>query len=265
MPKNQNLLAIAAGIFLAVPIARATPFSFTKVADTTDGYSNFSLPAINQQGVVAFNATTNGTAKIFISTGGAAALAYDPTIDGLSSPTGNPAINDAGHIAFVAPTPNATRAQSNVYLWKGIGSPTVVFNAAPTGLNATNLTVALRPGFDAVTYGYMDDSQAHVVVPGATVPLGAHYQLGPVAVSSDGVGVWTWGAHSSGAVFRTGSSPGNYHGGPSQPVTNDPNTLPPNSPYVNNGVQGIYTVELPEPAIGAFAIGAVVILRRWKK
>jgi len=74
---------------------------FTRIADSTQWYSNFSLPSVNSSGVVAFRADSNpggGTMTgIFTGTGGAVTTDY---ITNLGFIRTDPAINESSQIAF---------------------------------------------------------------------------------------------------------------------------------------------------------------------
>jgi len=100
------------GAFLliaAFPGTSDAEFVFSRIADSTQGYSNFSLPSVNSSGVVAFraDATTSAGANvtgIFTGTGGAVATDYT-TNDPLHRIATDPAINELSQISFDLGTP----------------------------------------------------------------------------------------------------------------------------------------------------------------
>ena len=104
---KQLSVATVAGIFLSLlTVGKTFAYTFTKIADTRDSsfrYIGFDGPAINNEGIVAFEASLDamGNNGIFIGSGGAIT-----TVVGKSSSFGpqfgNPAINNATTIAFVA-------------------------------------------------------------------------------------------------------------------------------------------------------------------
>ena len=70
----------------------ASGFSFTKIADTSDGFNAMGLPSVNSSGLVAFDARGLGEAHVYTGSGGA--------ITDIAA-GGNPSINDLGQIAFI--------------------------------------------------------------------------------------------------------------------------------------------------------------------
>ena len=101
---------------LASGTATAATFTFTKIADTSNTFSNFlPNPSINDAGTVAFTANLDsGGRGIFTGTGGAitpialsnAANGGNPVISGLYS---DPSINNVGTVAFGAITTSSNR------------------------------------------------------------------------------------------------------------------------------------------------------------
>lgn len=104
---KQLSVATVAGIFLSLlTVGKTFAYTFTKIADTRDSsfrYIGFDGPAINNEGIVAFEASLDamGNNGIFIGSGGAIT-----TVVGKSSSfgpqLGNPTINNAATVAFVA-------------------------------------------------------------------------------------------------------------------------------------------------------------------
>ena len=97
----RNAFLVSCGLlsvgFLA-SVSRAD-FVFTRIADSTQGYSNFSFPSVNDGGLVAFRAdTASGMTGIFTGTGGTVATAITRPLNTIAGPA---AINDAGQISFV--------------------------------------------------------------------------------------------------------------------------------------------------------------------
>lgn len=99
----------------------AADFTFTKIADTTDGFSSFfNAPAINDSGIVAFSATlNNGSTGVFTGSGGAttpfALSGEDPSFRSVIT---NPVINNAGTVAFGA----STNTSGNVGVFTSSGT-----------------------------------------------------------------------------------------------------------------------------------------------
>jgi len=110
---------------------------FTLIGDTTAGYSAFSMPSVNSSGVVAFNATTGGTAKIFTGANAPATLAFDPTTAGLfPGLKDSPTINDSGQIAFM-PGGFSTR---DIYRLNTGGTLTHIFDGSVPDAIAVSVT-----------------------------------------------------------------------------------------------------------------------------
>jgi hypothetical protein len=122
---RRLLLVWALGIFChcAASNARAATFTFTKVADTADGYSNLTRPSVNSSGMVAFGATLQGSGHLFTSTAGIATPIFGQTIT-------SPSINDSGQTSFIA--------GANVDRLTG-GAVTTIYNL-PATLFATTIS-----------------------------------------------------------------------------------------------------------------------------
>lgn len=100
-----TIVGLTLGSFTTVKTL-AADFTFTKIADTTDGFSSFfTAPALNNNGTVAFSGTLgDGSTGIFTGSGGAItplAVSGGTTPSFLSVLT-NPAINNADTVAFGA-------------------------------------------------------------------------------------------------------------------------------------------------------------------
>ncbi len=95
--------AIAFGLLSGRAIA--ANFTFTKIADTTDGFSSFfDAPALNDKGTVAFSGTlSNGITGVFTGSG-SVITPIAISGDTFQSVLTNPAINTAGTVAFEAST-----------------------------------------------------------------------------------------------------------------------------------------------------------------
>ncbi len=86
-PTNRPFLAQ----FAALPAtANTIDYTFTKIADSTQGFTNFFGYDVNDSGIVAFNSNGN----VFVTNG----VAVTPT--GLTSGWW-PSINNAGTVAFL--------------------------------------------------------------------------------------------------------------------------------------------------------------------
>jgi len=100
---RRKCYAAAAVLFLLLSgsITHAGNYTFTKIAETADGYSNLTQPSVNSSGTVAFGGTLGGQGHLFTSTGGVATPIYDQTI--LS-----PSINDSGQTSFISKATGGT-------------------------------------------------------------------------------------------------------------------------------------------------------------
>lgn len=108
-------------------------FEFTRIADTTQGYSGFgSFPAINNQGEVAFIATRAdvGPGIFRLRDGGEKATTISSMADGLSLFSDSVALNPSGVVAFQATTATGSRG-----IFKGDGaSRTLIADSTVNGL-----------------------------------------------------------------------------------------------------------------------------------
>lgn len=144
--------AIALGAGLAGE-ARAGTYTFTNVADTSGGYSAFSLPVANSSGTVAFTATTGGVAKVFSGNGGAVSTVFDPTGTTLSAVKGSPSLNNLGQVGFVASGPGPFGAGTNVYRVDSPGGAATKIFDAPTYAGFTIRVASLQTA-DTVFFQY---------------------------------------------------------------------------------------------------------------
>ena len=79
----------------------------TKVADTSEGFTYFSSPSINDSGTVAFNAGLNtGGSAIFTSSSGLLTAIADTNNGYFKSFNSDVAINQQGAVAFLADLDN---------------------------------------------------------------------------------------------------------------------------------------------------------------
>jgi len=101
------------GLALAfVPTARSADFTFTKVADNADAISTFSVPSINNDGVVVFGARLDvGGLAIYTGTGDGVLTTIADTTLGTYFEFLAPTINDAGRVAFTATTSESSLAK----------------------------------------------------------------------------------------------------------------------------------------------------------
>lgn len=82
----------------SVVVAKAQAATFTKIADTSDSLSKFSLPAINDQGLVVFNAFSNTGNQAILSGDGTTIRTIIHT-SGQFSSFGAPTVNNSGTVA----------------------------------------------------------------------------------------------------------------------------------------------------------------------
>lgn len=82
----------------SVAISKAQAATFTKIADTSDSLSKFSLPAINDQGLVVFNALSNTGNQAILSGDGTTIRTIIDT-SGQFSSFGAPTVNNSGTVA----------------------------------------------------------------------------------------------------------------------------------------------------------------------
>jgi hypothetical protein len=121
MRKTFILTAVAFLSLFTLSSTQAAPYTFTKIAETSDGYSNFTRPSVNSSGTVAFGATFAAGGHLFTSTGGVATPIFDQTIK-------SPSINDSGQTSFIA--------GPNVYRLTG-PTLTTIYNLPSTLYNTT--------------------------------------------------------------------------------------------------------------------------------
>lgn len=97
--RNQ-FIVLAAGILTLASSVQGANYTFTKVAESSGGYTNLTSPSVNASGTVAFGATFGGGGHLFTFTGGTPTPVYDQTVI-------TPSINASGQIGFIS--------QGNVY------------------------------------------------------------------------------------------------------------------------------------------------------
>ena len=89
-----HLLALIAGILSFASPLYAAPYTFTKIAETSDGYSNLGRPAVNSSGTVAFSTQlVNG--HVYTAAGGAITPVFNGNVK-------DPSINDQGQLGFIS-------------------------------------------------------------------------------------------------------------------------------------------------------------------
>jgi hypothetical protein len=163
-----KLLTIAgtAVCILSVGVALASAqsnsrmdFEFTNVADSTQGFTNFStFPAINNSGSVAFVAFQNGVSGVFRSRNGEVTTIASGK-EGFGFFGIAPSVNASGFVAFVAGTATGSTAifsgdgqtrtliadsAANQLLGRAIGDPSI--NAAGTVAFSAPTTAPGLPG-----------------------------------------------------------------------------------------------------------------------
>ena len=152
----RHVLAMAGLTFAFVPTVGATDFTFTRIADDSNGIAGFSVPSINSDGVVAFGANLDGGDQaIYTGTGDGALTTIADTSLGIYFELYAPTINDAGRVAFGATTSESDLfgpiPDAGVYTIADgmtvsiadneLGSPYWGFGSIPQSINATG-TVA---------------------------------------------------------------------------------------------------------------------------
>jgi hypothetical protein len=96
--KGATLLAAAALAALVTTGAAGGTYQFTTIADTGSSFSFFpSVPSINASGQVAFTSSSGGVVGVYRGDGTTTTNIFTPVINFV---TGNPAINNAGTVAF---------------------------------------------------------------------------------------------------------------------------------------------------------------------
>ena len=95
--------AVAVGLSL-LSMGEASAYTFTKVADTTSGYSSFvnTPPAINNQGTVVFFANLDAGRQGVFTGNGTTTTTIADTSSLFRSFSSYPSINDRGTVAFAA-------------------------------------------------------------------------------------------------------------------------------------------------------------------
>lgn len=124
------------------PLASASFYSFTKIADNSGEFSTFSnRPRLNEAGVAVFVATydAGGDAGVFIGSGGPItpimSSAGPLTLSGGLGTGAAPGINDTGVVAFLAAYDSSP---DTVLLFKGSGGPlTTVYDSATTPFSSS--------------------------------------------------------------------------------------------------------------------------------
>jgi hypothetical protein len=231
--------AIAA--LLSICACKAPAATIT-IADSTQGYSNFSLPAVNDSGLVAFNATRNGSAKVFIGTGGLGPMAsFDPASLGSNILVGDPSINNAGNVGFAVDSPDLIGLHTGAYLWSGPSVTTVLDPNSHGGIHDANPIVTMSRGSDLVYVAYSEEfAQGRIITQSGAVLLGAIYHLGRPVVSSNGVLIVTGASHNSGPIdnFFLRGAPNNIDWSGGLHIASDPNAIPPGSPVTVTGLTG---------------------------
>jgi hypothetical protein len=125
-------------------------YSFTRIAETSGTYSNFGLPSINNQGVVAFEAfLTNGQRAIEESDGTTSSTIAATGAQFAGFPN-SLSINDTGTVAFVA---SLTAGGGGLFIGNGgpltaiaTSGPFFVNIDAPPSINNAN-TVAFKASY----------------------------------------------------------------------------------------------------------------------
>ncbi|TBR61258.1 exosortase [Westiellopsis prolifica IICB1] len=126
---TATLISFSISLF-AVCEARAS-FTFTKIADTKDGFTALgSYPAINNDGTVVFSANLDSTSSsILIGNGETTSTITDTS--GIFSLLGNkPAINDINTIAFDA---NIDTIGSGIFIVSNEITTTIAESSQPRG------------------------------------------------------------------------------------------------------------------------------------
>jgi hypothetical protein len=245
----------------AVLCAAEAPAATITIADSTQGYTNFSLPALADNGLVAFNATRNGSAKVFIGTGGLGPMAsFDPATLGSNILVGDPSINNAGHVGFVVDSPDLIGLHTGAYLWSGGASITTVLDPnSHGGVHDANPVVTMSRGSDLVYLAYSEEfAQGRIVTQSGAVLFGAIYKLGRPVVSSNGVLIVTGASHNNGPIdgFFLRGAPNNIDWSGGLHVASDPNAIPPGSPVTITGLTG-YGSSIAINAAGTTALSLV--------
>ncbi len=107
-------------------ISQAASYSFTQIADSTGGFSDFgTAPSINASGIAAFLGTLSaGGTGIYTGSGGpltTIALSSEPTFSSFGS--GGTPINAAGKVAFLG---NLDAGSNGIFIGDGVTTTTIV-------------------------------------------------------------------------------------------------------------------------------------------
>ena len=95
-----HFITLTAGLLALAGSVQGASYTFTKIAESSGGYTNMTSPSVNASGTVAFGATFAGGGHLFTSSGGIPTPVYDQTVI-------TPSINASGQIGFIS--------QGNVY------------------------------------------------------------------------------------------------------------------------------------------------------
>lgn len=243
---------------------QAAAYAFTKIADTSQGYSNFTLPAINSSGTVVFGATTGTTPMIFSAGSGApVATVFDPTLTPSFASINalyGPSINDAGQIAFAAYKPFQGSGNPDVesIFRSSAGTVSQIFSAAETGGRYTNTAIDAN---GKVYFTLDDTSPSQIRSSDGTVveQIGKFQAYTRPAVAANGtLGStldYTAGGNFQFAVYDVeinGSSYGNMFTSPGSPPPTQVTLTNLSSPDITSG-GSIYFSASPE-ASGNYVI-----------
>ncbi|KAM3101750.1 choice-of-anchor tandem repeat NxxGxxAF-containing protein [Phormidesmis sp. 146-12] len=170
--------------------AIAANFTFTKIADTTDGFGRFlNSPALNDNGTVAFSGTLNdGSTGVFTGSGGTITpIAVSGTRSNFQSVLSNPSINNAGTVAFGATTDS--RRNVGVFTGSGNGLTTIATlnNAALSDRSYAPIPPAIN---DAGTvafaaYQYADSDPNQNFAPTPNVLISSNGQLSAIELKTN--------------------------------------------------------------------------------
>ncbi len=219
--------------------AMAADFTFTKIADTTDGFSSFfNAPALNDRGTVAFSATLrNGSTGVFTGSGGAitpiaVSGGGNSTNPNFLSVATNPNINNSGTVVFGA----TTNSPNNIGIFTGSGKGLTTIAALNNSTLGTAIGLTITPAINnagTVAFAYNSPSQPltqytpTVAVSNngkiSTLDLRGGY-AGSGSIAPNAVGL-----DKSGTVFFASGVPGSMGGGSvftPNPLAAQPNAQP---------------------------------------
>lgn len=151
---NKSILRCvwaAVSLLSSGPVANASFYSFTKIADTSGGFLSLGPPRLNEGGVAVFSALVNfaGETGVFIGSGGPITTIMSSSGPLTQAYGAAPGINDMGVVAFVAADDSIPDLPA---LFKGSGGPFTplydyatinVFAAGGVAINNTD-TVAFH-------------------------------------------------------------------------------------------------------------------------